>query len=120
VPGIYICGSAQGQKEIDKAVSQGRGAASAAGIPMGRGEYVMELIRAKPSDERCAKCFKCIEACPYSAISINENGNLVVDLILCRGCGTCAATCPSKAIELTYYRDDQYSVLLDELLPTLE
>jgi heterodisulfide reductase subunit A len=120
VPGIYICGSAQGQKEIDKAVSQGRGAASVAGIPMGKGEYVMELIRATPSDERCAKCYKCIEACPYSAISINENGNIVVDLILCRGCGTCASQCPSKAIELTYYRDDQYMVLLDELLPIEE
>jgi len=80
----------------------------------------MELIRAKPSDERCAKCYKCIIACPYSAISINENGNLVVDLILCRGCGTCASQCPSKAIDLIYYRDDQFMVLLDELLPIVE
>ena len=120
VPGIYICGSAQGQKEIDKAVSQAKGAASTAGIPMGKGEYTMELIRAKPSDERCAKCYKCIDACPYTAISVNETGNLVVDLINCRGCGTCAALCPSKAIELTYYRDDQYMALMDELLPIPE
>lgn len=120
VAGIYICGSAQGQKEIDKAVSQAKGAASTAGIPMGRGEYTMELIRAKPSDERCAKCYKCIDACPYTAISVNETGNLVVDLIKCRGCGTCAALCPSKAIELTYYRDDQYMALMDELLPIPE
>jgi heterodisulfide reductase subunit A len=117
VPGIYICGSAQGQKEIDKAVSQAKGAASSAAIPMGKGEYTMELIRATPSDERCAKCYKCIEACPYSAISVNEKGNIVVDLIKCRGCGTCASLCPSKAIELTYFRDDQYMALIDELLP---
>ncbi len=117
VPGIYICGSAQGQKEIDKAVSQAKGAASSAAIPMGKGEYVMELIRATPSDERCAKCYKCIEACPYTAISINEKGNIVVDLIKCRGCGTCAALCPSSAIELTYFRDEQYMALMDELLP---
>ena len=120
VAGIYICGSAQGQKEIDKAVSQAKGAASTAGIPMGKGEYTIELIRAKPSDERCAKCYKCIDACPYTAISVNETGNLVVDLIKCRGCGTCAALCPSKAIELTYYRDDQYMALMDELLPMPE
>ena len=117
VPGIYICGSAQGQKEIDKAVSQAKGAASSASIPMGKGEYTMELIRADPTDERCAKCYKCIEACPFSAISVNEKGNLVVDLILCRGCGTCAALCPSKAIELTYFRDEQYNAFIDELLP---
>ena len=117
VPGIYICGSAQGQKEIDKAVSQAKGAASTAGIPMSKKEYVMELIRATPLDERCAKCYKCIESCPYSAISVNEKGILVVDIILCRGCGTCEAVCPSKAIELTYFRDDQYMALIDELLP---
>ncbi|MBY9007845.1 MAG: CoB--CoM heterodisulfide reductase iron-sulfur subunit A family protein [Candidatus Lokiarchaeota archaeon] len=120
VPGIYICGSAQGQKEIDKAVSQAKGAASSAAIPMGKGEYTIELIRATPTDERCAKCYKCIESCPYSAISINEKGNLVVDIINCRGCGTCAAICPSKAIELTYYRDDQYMSYIDELLPINE
>jgi len=120
VPGIYICGSSQGQKEIDKTVSQARGAASVAGIPMGKGEYTMELIRATPSDERCAKCYKCIEACPYSAISVNEKGNIVVNLINCRGCGTCASLCPSKAIDLTYFRDDQYMALVDVLLPIEE
>ena len=117
VPGIYLAGSCQGQKGIDAAVAQARGAASTAGIPMGKGEYTMELIRATPLDERCAKCYKCIESCPYSAISVNEKGNLVVDLINCRGCGTCTSVCPSKAIELTYFRDDQYMALLDELLP---
>ena len=66
------------------------------------------------------KCYKCIEACPYSAISINEAGNIVVDLINCRGCGTCTGLCPSKAIELTYFRDDQYMALVDQLLPLEE
>ncbi len=117
VPGIYLAGSAQGQKTIELAVSQARGAASAAGIPMGKGKYTMELIRATPSDERCAKCYKCIEACPFNAISVNESGSLIVDIILCRGCGTCAAICPSKAIELTYFRDIQYMAIIDELLP---
>jgi heterodisulfide reductase subunit A len=120
VPGIYLAGSCQGQKGIDFAVSQARGAASAAGIPMGKKEYTMELIRATPLDERCAKCYKCIESCPYTAISVNEKGTLVVDMIKCRGCGTCAAICPSKAIELTYFRDDQYMAFIDELLPIEE
>ena len=120
VPGIYLAGSAQGQKTIELAVSQAKGAASSAGIPMGKGEYTMELIRATPIDDRCAKCYKCIEACPYTAISVSNVGTLVVDIIRCRGCGTCASLCPSKAIELTYYRDDQYMAYLDELLPIEE
>ena len=120
VPGIFLAGSAQGQKTIELAVSQAKGAASSAGIPMGKGEYTMELIRAIPLDERCAKCYKCIDACPYSAISVSEEGTLKVDIILCRGCGTCNGLCPSKAIELRNYKDNQYMALLDELLPIAE
>lgn len=120
VPGIFLAGSAQGQKTIELAVSQAKGAASSAGIPMGKGEYTMELIRAIPIDERCAKCYKCIDACPYSAISVSEAGVLEVDIILCRGCGTCTGICPSKAIELRNYKDNQYMALLDELLPIAE
>lgn len=120
VPGIYLAGSCQGQKSIDLAVSQAKGAASTAGLPMGKGEFTMELIRADPSDERCAKCYKCIDSCPYRAISVNEKGNIVVDIINCRGCGTCEAVCPSKAIELRYYRDSQYMAYIDELLPIEE
>lgn len=116
IPGIYLAGSCQGQKSIDLTVSQAKAAASSASIPMGKGEYLIELIRAEPSDERCAKCYKCIEACPYSAISVNEKGSIVVDLISCRGCGICASICPSKAIELAYYRDIQYNAYIDELL----
>ena len=120
VPGIFLAGSAQGQKTIELAVSQAKGAASSAGIPMGKGEYTMELIRAIPFDERCAKCYKCIDACPYSAISVSEEETLEVDIILCRGCGTCTGICPSKAIELRNYKDNQYMALLDELLPIAE
>ncbi len=116
VPGIFLAGSCQGQKSIDLAVSQAKGAASSANVPMKNEEYTIELIRAKPIDARCAKCYKCIEACPYSAISINGNGIIEVDIISCRGCGICAATCPSKAIELAHYKDNQYVAYIDELL----
>lgn len=117
VTGIYLAGSCQGQKSIDITVMQAKGAASSAGIPMGKEEYTMELIRAKPDDDRCAKCYKCIDACPYSAISINNEGKIIVDLIKCRGCGICTAICPSKAIELAHYLDKQYVAYIDELLP---
>jgi len=120
VPGIYLAGSCQGQKSIDLAVSQAKGAASTANIPMKNEKYTMELIRAQPLEERCAKCYKCIEACPYGAISINENGLIQVDIISCRGCGICESLCPSKAIELAHYKDNQYMAYIDELLPIEE
>jgi heterodisulfide reductase subunit A len=120
VPGVLIAGSCQGQKSIDLTVSQAKGAASTASIPMRHEEYIIELIRAEPIDERCAKCYKCIQACPYGAISINEKGLIEVDLISCRGCGICEAQCPSKAIELKHYKDEQFNAYLDELLPVTD
>jgi heterodisulfide reductase subunit A len=120
VHGVYIAGSCQGQKSIDLTVSQAKGAASEASIPMHHEKFTIELIRAQPLDERCAKCYKCIEACPYGAISVNEDGLIEVDMISCRGCGICESMCPSKAIELRHYRDEQYMAYLDELLPTTD
>jgi heterodisulfide reductase subunit A len=120
VHGVYIAGSCQGQKSIDLTVSQAKGAASEASIPMRHEKFTIELIRAQPQDERCAKCYKCIEACPYGAISVNEEGLIEVDMISCRGCGICESMCPSKAIELRHYKDEQYMAYLDELLPTTD
>jgi len=120
VPGVLIAGSCQGQKSIDLTVSQAKGAASTASIPMHHEEYIIELIRAEPIDERCAKCYKCIQACPYGAISVNEKGLIEVDIISCRGCGICEAQCPSKAIELKHYKDEQFNAYLDELLPVTD
>lgn len=119
-PGIYIAGSCQAQKSIDLTVSQAKGAASEASIPMKNEEYIIELIRAQPNDERCAKCYKCVEACPYGAISINGKNLIEVDIISCRGCGICESLCPSKAIELAHYKDNQYDAFIDALLPIAE
>ena len=46
-------------------------------------------------------CTRCIDACPTLAIrSIGEQ--IRVDPYLCQGGGTCAATCPSGAIQYVY------------------
>ena len=117
--GIYIAGMAQGPKPIDYAVSQGRGAASSACIPMHDGKFEIELIRAIADNERCSRCGECVEACPFNALSITE-GDLIVDEIACRGCGVCAATCKSKSITLRYFRDIAYESYIDALLAPIE
>ncbi len=117
--GIHIAGMAQGPKPIDYAVSQGRGAASSASIPMHAGKFEIELIRAIADNERCSRCGECIEACPFNALRI-ENDTLIVDEIACRGCGACAATCKSKSITLRYFRDIAFESYIDALLAPLE
>ena len=43
----------------------------------------------------CSK--QCIPACPYGAISQNEQGGLDVEEALCNGCGKCHYVCPSAS-----------------------
>lgn len=42
----------------------------------------------------------CVEACPFDAMFINENGLPEVIEELCTGCGICAKACPRDIIEI--------------------
>ncbi|MBI5968271.1 MAG: 4Fe-4S binding protein [Deltaproteobacteria bacterium] len=48
--------------------------------------------------EACRKCLKCLEACPYEAISVIET-NLAIDPEKCDGCRLCVALCSEGAVE---------------------
>ena len=115
-PGVYIAGACQGPKSIGSSVNQAKGAASAAAIRINNGKYEMELIRAVVEEQDdCSRCYRCVEACPYDAISIDDDGNIIVDMVLCHGCGTCSNVCRSQTIQLRYFRDQQYEAYVDAL-----
>lgn len=113
IPGVFVCGSAQGQKAIDATVNQARGAASSAAGLMAREKYEIQLIRAVVDHVSCSRCQQCVSVCPYNAISVDEHGDVQVDVITCHGCGMCTAACRSHSITLRYYRDAQFDNLID-------
>ncbi|MDR0804966.1 MAG: RnfABCDGE type electron transport complex subunit B [Oscillospiraceae bacterium] len=45
----------------------------------------------------CIACRQCEKKCPEKAVKI-ENNKAVIDHKLCKNCGVCVATCPTKAI----------------------
>ena len=47
---------------------------------------------------QCHQCPKpkCMEACPFNAISMGED-MVIHDQDICKGCGKCAKACPFKA-----------------------
>jgi NADPH-dependent glutamate synthase beta subunit-like oxidoreductase len=50
---------------------------------------------------RCNACCNCYYFCPEGAVSIDpQNRTRTVDLMHCKGCGTCAKACPRCAIEM--------------------
>jgi heterodisulfide reductase subunit A-like polyferredoxin len=45
--------------------------------------------------------------CPYDVPFINEEGVAQIDIARCQGCGSCAAECPGKAIQLQHFKDEE-------------
>ncbi len=49
----------------------------------------------------CNYCYNCYFFCPEGAVSLDPiHGTRTVDLIHCKGCGTCAKSCPRNVVEM--------------------
>ncbi len=103
---VYICGTAQGPKDISYSVSSAKAAASAATAWCLAGEQTLELITPVVKEELCVGCRRCERNCPFGAIKVID-GVAKVDEASCKGCGICVASCPAHALDLRYYRDKQ-------------
>jgi heterodisulfide reductase subunit A len=103
--GVFICGCAQGPKDIPDTVAQASAASSRAIRLMNKGEYDIAPVIAFVHDDLCDGCGVCVEHCPMGAlipsqiVSVNE--------ALCRGCGSCLAACPRDALDLHCYTNAQ-------------
>ncbi len=118
IEGVYMAGCAAGQKDTSASASQ---AAAAAGAVLSTLVPGTKLVRdpavAVVNPELCGACRTCVAACPYSAITFDEEaGAAVVNELLCRGCGTCVAGCPSSAITARHFTDVQITTELQALL----
>ena len=118
--GIYVCGTAQGPKDVAESIAQAYAAASRAAIPMASKKMRTEAIMAVVDSTRCGGCGECETVCPYGAIqltTVNEHQIVSkVNPILCKGCGVCAVACPTRAIEMQNFTNDQLTAQISEAL----
>jgi heterodisulfide reductase subunit A len=105
--GVYLAGVAQGPKDVPDTVAHAGAAASMTLALLGKGEVTISPAVAYVRNRFCVGCGKCVEVCPYTAISLAEDGKALVNAALCKGCGTCNAACPSKAITALHFTDEQ-------------
>jgi heterodisulfide reductase subunit A len=106
--GVYIVGSCQGPKDITDSVAQARAAAARVLITITQGSVEVELTTAVVNEDLCCGCQTCVNVCPYTAISFDEEKSVsVVNEILCKGCGTCGSACPTGAIRARHFTDEQ-------------
>ena len=114
--GVFVCGTAHGPKLIPEAITQAHAVVSRAATFLSRSSITLSAVTARVDEEKCAACLVCLKSCPHDVPRINENGVSQIDEALCHGCGICAAECPAKAIELSWYEDEQIMAKIDALL----
>jgi heterodisulfide reductase subunit A len=120
--GIFLAGACQAPRDIPETVAQGSGAAAKVAALFSQSELTREPVIAvvnrqpPPVFSYCVGCFLCQTACPYQAIEQEEikgrDGKVIktvakVNPGLCQGCGTCVATCRTKAIDLQGFSNEQ-------------
>jgi heterodisulfide reductase subunit A len=106
--GVYVAGCAQGPKDIPDSVAQAQAAAARILSLIGKGEVIIDPIRASVNERLCGGCKTCLSLCPYAAISFDHDRQVaIVNEALCKGCGTCVAACPASAIAGAGFTDEQ-------------
>lgn len=120
VDGIFVAGSAQGEKDVTAATSQAGATAGAVLSALVPGKkLVREAMTAVVDDTLCGGCEVCILACPYKAITFDSERKVaIVNELLCQCCGTCASACPSSAITARHFTDEQLMAEIDTLTAT--
>jgi heterodisulfide reductase subunit A-like polyferredoxin len=118
--GLYLCGMAHYPKSINETISQAEAASARAATILSQEALQVGGVVAVVEGERCAACLTCVRVCPYEVPVINAKGEAEIDLAKCKGCGSCAAECPARAIELMHFRDPQLWAKCQALVVTAE
>ena len=114
VEGIFVCGTAQGPKDITDSVSQANAAASKVSELMNGGLEIEPLI-AEIDHSECKLCGACVDSCKYKAVYMYDE-RISVDPIACNGCGICIAKCKNNAIEIMGQTDSQIYSMISGML----
>ncbi|KKM09200.1 4Fe-4S ferredoxin [Clostridiales bacterium PH28_bin88] len=113
--GLYLCGGAHSPKFVSEAIYQAEGAVARACTVLSQENLMVGGVVAVVDEDKCAACLTCVRACAYGVPKINERFKAEINAVQCHGCGTCAAECPAKAIQLQHYKDEQLIAKVDGL-----
>jgi heterodisulfide reductase subunit A len=120
--GVYLCGTAQYPKHLSEVISQAYGAAGRALTLLTHDTVVASGSVCDVDESRCVSCGACITACSYGAIDFHDTARgkkATVNAVLCKGDGLCNAKCPSGAIFLKHYTNEEVFGQIDAALEAL-
>jgi heterodisulfide reductase subunit A len=114
--GVYLCGIAHYPKLMGEAIEQAYGAAGRVLTLLSHDTVVASGSVCEVDEKGCIGCGACISACAYTAIEFRETRQgkkAVVNPVLCKGDGLCSAKCPTGAIQLKHFTDEEILAQID-------
>ena len=114
--GVYLCGMAHYPKHIPEAINQAYGAAGRALTLLSRETFTASGSICEVKENDCVSCGACITVCSYDAIKFIDTPKgkkAQVNPVLCKGDGLCNAKCPTQAIVLKHFTDDELFSQID-------
>jgi heterodisulfide reductase subunit A len=108
--GVYLCGMAHYPKHMAETISQASGSAGRVLTLLSHDTVTASGSVCQVDESKCIACGACILACTYGAIEYQETKRgkkAVVNSVLCKGDGLCNAKCPTRAISLKHFTDEE-------------
>ena len=114
--GVFLCGAAHYPKHIPEIINQAYGAAGRALTLLSHDIVTVSGSVCEVRENDCVSCGACITACAYEAIEFRETPQgrkAWVNPVLCKGDGVCNAKCPTNAIYLKHFTDEELLSQID-------
>jgi heterodisulfide reductase subunit A len=114
--GVYLCGMAHYPKLMREAIEQAYGAAGRVLTLLSHDTVVASGSVCEVDEKACMGCGQCISVCTYGAIEFRETKQgkkAVVNPVLCKGDGLCNVKCPTGAIRLKHFTDEELFAQID-------
>lgn len=114
--GVFLCGTAHYPKHVQETISQAYGAAGRVLTLLSKDTVIASGSVCEVTENDCVSCGACITACTYGAIEFIDTPKgkkAWVNPVLCKGDGVCNAKCPTNAIVLKHFTDDELYSQID-------
>ena len=115
--GIFACGIVLGPRNVAESVATAQAAAQRALRILTHAQIRVDTVVAQVRHSLCSLCERCIDICPYDARGLSPEGDkIIVNPVMCQGCGACAAACPNGAAIINGFGERQMLDTIDSVL----
>ena len=114
--GVFLCGTAHYPKHIPETINQAYGAAGRVLTLLSHDTVIASGSVCIVNEYDCVSCGACITACSYGAIEFKDTPKgkkAWVNPVLCKGDGVCNAKCPTNAIALKHFTNEELGSQID-------